>query len=192
MASNPASRGFMVRFKSGLRLLSFALAAAASLSACGAGGAETGGINPAMSGQIFIESHPGSAAEFSTPSGVTVEHWMNSARVETTKTDEYGRFRFQAAMTMMMSYCTIRISDDALSIDASHSLDMTGKNEVSVYGMVYDSAGQNYAWVHEFSRRWNDMPDNFDGTMDADDMQNFWEEGSHSWGSFGGRTMYTM
>ena len=195
MTGNIETRSFIVQFKSALWLLSFTLVAA--LSACGGSGSSDS-TSRVMSGQIFIETaakpnyHPSGAALFSTPSGVTVEHWRDGIFIERTFTDMYGRFRFQS---MMMSNCTIRIMDSFYSIDSTYNLDMFGRDEASVYCMVYDDSGvQNYAWAHEFTSRYSEMLSNFDGgVMDGDDMQNFWQEGSHSWrNSFGGRIMYMM
>ena len=194
MAGTAASRSFIVRFKPRLWFMPFTVAAA--LSACG-GIATSDGANPVMSGQIFIETaakpnfHPSGAASFATPAGVTVEHYRDGIFIESTLTDTFGRFRFQS---MIMSNCRIRIVDSFRLIDSTYDIDMVGRDEASVYCMVYDDFGQNYAWAHEFTSRYSEMPSNFDGgVMDGDDMQNFWQEGTHSWrNSFGGRMMFTM
>ncbi len=171
------------------RLYAAAIGIAFSLFACG-GSAISDNASPTMSGQVFIESHSGGTTQFITPAGVTVEHWMDGIFIETTFTDMYGRFQFQSTM---MSNCRIRIVDSFYSIDSTYDLDMFGRDEASVYLMVYDSGGQNYAWAHEFTSRWSEMQTNFDGTLDTYDMQNFWQEGSHSWlAIYAGRIMYMM
>ena len=171
------------------RLLFSIVGAAFFLFACGGSGTSDT-MNPLMSGQIFIETHSGGNALFARASGVTVEHWSNGIFVESTFTDIYGRFQFQNSM---MSNCQIRMDSAFYSINSTYDIDMTGIDEASVYCMVYDSGGQSYAWAHELSDRWSDMPLNFNGgVLDGIDMQNFWQEGSHSWTSYGGRRMFTM
>jgi hypothetical protein len=161
-------------------------------------GSITDSVNGTISGQIFIDDGSLKPSESSaepnyaatTVAGVTCQLMQDDAVIQQTTSDSYGRYRFT---DVAPDQYQIHIQDAGQNIDNSHSFDLSNQSEISLYCMLDDEGTQReYDWAYEFSDMWEHMAGNFDGEIDQDDMQQYWDMENRQWGNFGTRSMNMM